>query len=245
MKKFARYTASLTVVLLFCLAGLLAPQALHGGGWFVLTLDELPTTLTAGEPTVLAFVVRHHGRHRGDVADARLVATHVESGREIVADAAAAGEPGAYAADVVFPLAGEWTWNWVLPSWAMTIPMPALAVAPSSAPAEDGGAIPRLLAWLRMILAPEPALASPALDADYGRDLFLAKGCVTCHAHTAYPDVFSVGIGPDLTHYQAAPDFMADWLRDPKALKPQTLMPNLDLTDSEIQALTAFLLQAE
>jgi hypothetical protein len=46
---------------------------------------------------------------------------------------------------------------------------------------------------------------------------------------------------PDLTHYQGNPDFLRQWLRHPRAIRPNTFMPNLDLSEAEIEALVAFL----
>ena len=46
---------------------------------------------------------------------------------------------------------------------------------------------------------------------------------------------------PDLTKLKIDADYLRRWLHDPKALKPATTMPNLNLTDDEIDALVAFL----
>ncbi|PYX39750.1 MAG: cytochrome c oxidase subunit II, partial [Acidobacteria bacterium] len=58
--------------------------------------------------------------------------------------------------------------------------------------------------------------------------------------------------GPDLTHLMsrdtiaagAAPNTSENlrlWIRTPNALKPGSLMPAMQLTDSELDALTAYL----
>ncbi len=87
----------------------------------------------------------------------------------------------------------------------------------------------------------------------YGRALFQAKGCATCHRHAglnigrveeenpANLDLGQALGAPDLTHYQLDPDFVRRWLRDPSAVRPGTAMPNLRLSDDEIEALLAFL----
>jgi cytochrome c1 len=51
----------------------------------------------------------------------------------------------------------------------------------------------------------------------------------------------SVIDAPDLTHYQPDPAFVRTWLKDPQAVRPNTAMPNLGLTETEIEALLAFL----
>ena len=89
--------------------------------------------------------------------------------------------------------------------------------------------------------------ASAAADAAYGRALFTAKGCVQCHRHAEFAGSgkFSGGYGaenaPDLTNYPANPGFLRAWLKDPAAVRPGTRMPNLGLSDEEIEALIAFL----
>lgn len=87
---------------------------------------------------------------------------------------------------------------------------------------------------------------SPAPNALYGRALFIAKGCSACHIHTAVSQsVPGPLIGPRLTNYQSDPDFVRQWLRDPQVIRPDTQMPNLELSDLEIESLLAFLLISE
>jgi cytochrome c2 len=93
--------------------------------------------------------------------------------------------------------------------------------------------------------APTAAAPGAALEADivYGRALFSAKGCATCHRHAA---VASSGFGPesdvpDLTTYRWSADYLRTWLKDPAAVKPATSMPNLGLKRDEIESLIAFL----
>lgn len=83
-------------------------------------------------------------------------------------------------------------------------------------------------------------------DAAYGKALFQAKGCATCHQHSAIAGSRTyfggpVGTPPDLSNYTADPAYLRSWLRDPKAVKPTTTMPNLGLGDDEIASLIAFL----
>jgi cytochrome c oxidase subunit 2 len=79
-------------------------------------------------------------------------------------------------------------------------------------------------------------------DAEHGRALFLAKGCAACHQHSRVSlSVPGPVIGPNLTIYQAEESFVRNWLRDPQAMRPNTRMPNLNLSEAEIDALVAFL----
>ena len=89
----------------------------------------------------------------------------------------------------------------------------------------------------------DPPAIAVATDTDYGRALFSAKGCATCHHHSA---VAGSGFGPesdipDLSTYRWTAEFLRTWLKDPSALRPSTNMPNLHLKQDEIEALIAFL----
>jgi cytochrome c oxidase subunit 2 len=84
--------------------------------------------------------------------------------------------------------------------------------------------------------------------------VFLAKPCVGCHA---IQGVAAGGLGPDLTHFGSRKTIaggmltprdpgafgrdLARWLKDPPAVKPGSLMPNLQLSDAEVAALVAYL----
>jgi mono/diheme cytochrome c family protein len=107
------------------------------------------------------------------------------------------------------------------------------------------GAFAATTAAGRASASPVVAVAAPA-PAEMGKILFVAKGCVQCHANNRIePGLrpFSTEMGPNLSNYQASPEFMHLWLKDPKTAKPQTQMPNLQLTSAEIDALMAFLAQ--
>jgi cytochrome c2 len=80
-------------------------------------------------------------------------------------------------------------------------------------------------------------------DAEYGRALFSAKGCATCHHHAAIAGSGQLGGSevPNLTNYTVNADFLRTWLKDPRAIRPNTWMPNLELKKDEIEALIAFL----
>ena len=86
-----------------------------------------------------------------------------------------------------------------------------------------------------------PATLIPAPDqAATGKALFVAKGCVNCHAHRDF-SAASQSFGPVLSDYQPNAEYVTRWLRDPAAIKPGTLMPNLQLSEAEIAALIAYL----
>jgi cytochrome c oxidase subunit 2 len=79
---------------------------------------------------------------------------------------------------------------------------------------------------------------------------FERGGCDDCHTvrgTDAHGDV-----GPDLTHVASrltlaantipnTPQYLEQWIRDPQHFKPGNKMPNLQLSDADWRALTAYL----
>jgi cytochrome c oxidase subunit II len=86
---------------------------------------------------------------------------------------------------------------------------------------------------------PTPGVVSQA--AVSGAVLFEAKGCAVCHAHAAIAKSGRVPAGPNLTTFQSDPTTLRKLLADPKSVRPTATMPNLNLTEAEINALVAFL----
>ncbi len=93
---------------------------------------------------------------------------------------------------------------------------------------------------------------SPA--AERGASLFALKGCIGCHMHSAFPKA-RMQIGPDLTGLADragsrvagldAAAYIRQSLREPgvyRATSSTAVMPDLGLTDEQIESLTAFLL---
>ena len=101
------------------------------------------------------------------------------------------------------------------------------------------------LALVLVSFMPSPSGAPEAHSATnlaYGKALFSAKGCITCHHHAAVAGSGALGEGnPDLTTYRWSDEYLRRWLHDPAAVKPGTAMPNLGLKSDEIEALIAFL----
>ncbi|HYN87071.1 MAG TPA: c-type cytochrome [Ardenticatenaceae bacterium] len=85
--------------------------------------------------------------------------------------------------------------------------------------------------------------ATPAASAEEGRVLFRNKGCIGCHVNERVegPRGMAAGFGPDLTDYSNDADFLRRWLDDPQAVRPGTEMPEIDLSEAEIEDLIAFL----
>jgi cytochrome c2 len=92
-------------------------------------------------------------------------------------------------------------------------------------------------------MATSVSAASAPAEIAYGKALFSAKGCVTCHHHAAVAGSGAFGEGnPDLTTNRWSADYLRTWLQNPAAVKPNTYMPNLGLKRDEIEALIAFLI---
>ncbi|MFA9432365.1 cytochrome c oxidase subunit II [Egicoccus sp. AB-alg2] len=106
-------------------------------------------------------------------------------------------------------------------------------------------------------LAAEGAeLFGAAFDTDIGQ-----RSCAACHQIWNGEGQRSPGVGPDLTHFASREEFagaifetneenLREWLRNPPAMKPmqpenQVGMPNLNLTEEEIDALVAYMLALE
>ena len=80
---------------------------------------------------------------------------------------------------------------------------------------------------------------------EYGRQLFIAKGCITCHVNTraaSRSEYWTIEMGAtNLSNFSASPEVLFIRLKDPAAAKSDTKMPNLALKEEEIEALIAFL----
>ena len=88
-------------------------------------------------------------------------------------------------------------------------------------------------------------VASSLSQVEFGRQLFIAKGCVTCHINTRIPrnmtGSITLDMGTNLSNFSASPEALRLRLKDPSSVKSDTQMPNLNLSDAEIEALIAFI----
>jgi cytochrome c551/c552 len=106
-----------------------------------------------------------------------------------------------------------------------------------------------------------PTPASPGTQAGAattgrGALLFATKGCTGCHTHASFPNA-RMPVGPDLTTVADragtrvagldARAYIRQSLREPGAYRVagySALMPDLGLTDEQIDSLTSFLLSS-
>lgn len=95
-----------------------------------------------------------------------------------------------------------------------------------------------------------PAAAVRGGDPERGRDLVVEYGCVSCHAIPGVPGVAD-GVGSDLDDFAAQryingqvpnrPEELIRWIRDPQAIAPGVLMPDLGVTEQDARDIAAFL----
>jgi cytochrome c oxidase subunit 2 len=106
----------------------------------------------------------------------------------------------------------------------------------------------RFAAWLERQQAPAPEPADPFIQE--GQQIFLGSACVYCHAIKGTNA--SGDLGPDLTHLASRRTLgagilpntrgnLAGWIIDAHGIKPGNLMPPMDLSGSELQAMLAYL----
>jgi cytochrome c oxidase subunit II len=94
----------------------------------------------------------------------------------------------------------------------------------------------------------QPAPEDP--EALAGRRVFETTACINCHAVRG--TVANGRFGPDLTHLMSratiasgaaenTPDTLRLWLRNPDAIKPGSLMPAMQVSDADLDALVRYM----
>jgi len=191
--------------------GLLPVFMAHAGGWAVITVQDLPDYAEAGKQIDLSYMVRQHGHTPLDLLHGSIEAT---AGRLSASGTVSpGGKPGLYAASITLPSAGEWsiTIRSGFGNSNVTL-VPLTAV-------EHGA-----------------SLTPPLADADRGRRLFVAKGCVTCHEQ--------IDVGPNLAGKRFDVAYISGFIAAPPSTPSRaggSLMPNLGLQQHEVASLVAYL----
>ncbi len=94
----------------------------------------------------------------------------------------------------------------------------------------------------------KPAVVDSAVDE--GRRIYENTACVNCHAISGTPS--NGRFGPNLTHLMrratiasgAAPNThenLRQWIQNPDSIKPGSLMPAMQVSEKDLDALTAYL----
>ncbi|MEX0891768.1 MAG: c-type cytochrome [Gemmatimonadota bacterium] len=189
----------------------------YDGGWYVATVHELPDYLVVGEPFELTFTLRAHG-----------VTPMVDRTPSVRLGATGPGvaarpniRPGVYTATLE-------------PAEAGTVSLAISAGAPFTAGV-------RLLP-MEVLAAPNGNGHALPME-ERGRRLFVAKGCASCHMHARAEQSFSARVGPELTDRAYNRGILRRVLQDPESILESAgwPMPTLELTDAEIDALSAFI----
>jgi len=92
--------------------------------------------------------------------------------------------------------------------------------------------------------------AAQAASAAHGREVFEATACVNCHTVTGTNA--NGKFGPDLTHFMSRETLasgaalntrenLRQWIKDPDVIKPGALMPAMQMTEADIDAVTDYL----
>jgi cytochrome c oxidase subunit II len=103
-------------------------------------------------------------------------------------------------------------------------------------------------AWKRDQLGDAPAPNSH--ETDLGEQDFVQR-CAACH--TVRGTVADGKLGPDLTHLMSRstiaagslpnnPGYLSGWIANPQRIKPGALMPDLDISGSDLASIRSFLL---
>jgi cytochrome c oxidase subunit 2 len=83
-----------------------------------------------------------------------------------------------------------------------------------------------------------------------GEQVFMSLSCVNCHAVSGTPAAGT--FGPDLSHLMSrqtlgagvipnTPDNLRRWIHDPQTMKPGNLMPDMQLSDRELDQVHSYL----
>jgi Cytochrome c len=211
-----------------CAALLALVTVAYAGGWDLVTVKDFPDFAVAGKTLELTFTVWVPSQDPLKGLHPVIHATDA-TGRAVRAIPKASAAPGEYTAALMLPEPGE---------WVVTI----------DTEYENAATLPPL-----KVLAPGTSAPIPFSLTTRGLRLFTSKGCNGCHLH---PDVKDGRLyGPDLTDKRFAAEYLRRFLRDPSITAPPEMvwskdrsiggspyaMPNLNLKDSEIEALVAFL----
>jgi hypothetical protein len=191
----------------------------RAGGWAVITVADLPEQIVAGEPTTFGFAVRQHAARLLTGLQGRVTA---RSGSRSVTGTVTPKDGGQYAAALTLPAPGE---------WVITI---------------DSGFMNSAVRLLPMKAVARSTPHVPLALMERGRQLFVAKGCQTCHVHRDVPSQLHVPVGSDLSDKRYSDVLLAKLLADPSIVPPSATygpftMPDLQLQQTEIAALVAFI----
>jgi mono/diheme cytochrome c family protein len=198
------------------------------GGWAVVTVRELPTSLTVGQPTTLSFTMRQHGEElmSGRAAVVKLRTGGLLGARQEI-EAERTRERGVYRATSTPSEPGELRVVVDADYHGYEAPLLPITVV------ARGATAPTQTAEVR------------------GRALFVAKGCIGCHTKNddaVLNDFREMRVGPDLGGRSFPAAWLVQKITDPASLRPAgrpnnqtSLMPQLEVTLAEAQAIASYI----
>ncbi len=200
------------------------------GGWAVVTLLDVPEYLEAGKPTTIAFKIRQHCRTllfdrsptvTMHAADAGFVSRMFKRDR---VHAEKTSSHGVYEATITPDEVGEVTLTIDTDLFGWKVRLLPMHVV-------DAEQLP-------------PAL-SPF---ERGRQLFAAKGCVTCHEKIddhGLAELQTLKVGPYLTGRTFPTEYLVTKIKNPAENRGApvngVVMPQLEVDEHEIAALVQFI----
>lgn len=223
----------LSLAVLAAVALLSTAAFVVSGGWAVVSVSKIPDAWIAGKPLQLSWQVRAHGVT--PVAGLKPTIEARSDSHRVTGSTWEFSENGqkGYRGTITFPDRGDWQvtiQSGLGRSRAVLLPW---RVVDSIKPVRG------------TVEAHLPTIGVPPLaEAERGRRMFVAKGCVTCHVHSAVPITGELrDFGPDLSGRRFETAYLARFLADP-SIKPSTngkRMPNLGLREKDIAPLIAFI----
>lgn len=98
--------------------------------------------------------------------------------------------------------------------------------------------------------SPDTQLTIEAGEVAQGREIIRDLGCSACHTIPGVPGPYGQ-IGPSLDGFASrryiggvlpnTSDNLLRWLQDPPAISPQTVMPNIGISEAEARDIAAYL----
>jgi hypothetical protein len=195
------------------LSGMVAVPAISTafGGWAVVTVENPPEHLVVGTPYKPVYSVRQHGVELQSGLSGKVEA---RSGDRVVRADAKSIAGGKYEASLLVPSAGAWT---------ITV---------------NSGFGPARTTMLPITAAAAGTPVVAMAETERGKHLFVAKGCTTCHV-----EMKVIPVDVRTSKYDGS--FVKKLLSDPKSMPKRhgvdVEMPNLNLSATEISALSAYL----
>jgi hypothetical protein len=194
------------------------------GGWAAITVENPPLSVESGSRYRMEFTIRQHGVE--PMSGLKPEVSFRATGGDVTSvQAAPAGKAGRYISTIPVP-AGDALDLRISAGWhEANLALMPVAIVPK------GGTPPVLAA------------------AEWGRRLFVAKGCGTCHLNGDVPEFTSLAnrsfkVGPELTGRRLDAAYVRQRITDPMSLPALTRwdrMPRLGLSASETDALVALI----